>query len=147
MTARPIEAASCEWPSSPDPARQPARSVHDLPLTCAGAEAASAFNDTVRGYLKYRADTAQHMGRALAADPGFALAHVLKGYFAMLSFKQANVPMAQEALATANGLMGTASRRREQAHAAGAGALGRWRSSIGTLRNLGGNISERTRPT
>ena len=69
--------------------------LHGLPLTCASAEAASAFNDTVRGYLKYRADTAQHMGRTLVADPGFALAHVLKGYFAMLSFKQANVPMAR----------------------------------------------------
>ena len=96
--------------------------LHGLPLTCASAEAASAFNDTVRGYLKYRADTAQHMGRTLVADPGFALAHVLKGYFAMLSFKQANVPMAQEALATANGLIATASRR-EQAHAA---ALAHW---------------------
>ena len=71
--------------------RMPHVDLHGLPLTCASAEAASAFNTTVLGYLKYRADTAAHMTRTLAADPGFAFAHILKGYFAMLSFKQANV--------------------------------------------------------
>ncbi len=96
--------------------------LHGLPLTCASAEAASAFNTTVLGYLKYRADTAAHMTRTLAADPGFAFAHILKGYFAMLSFKQANVPMAQDALSTANGLLATATQR-EQAHAV---ALSHW---------------------
>ena len=99
----------------------PHADLHGLPLTCASAEAASAFNATVLGYLKYRADTAAHLTRTLAADPGFALAHVLKGYFAMLSFKQANVPAAQEALAATGGLATTS--RREQAHAA---ALSHW---------------------
>ena len=99
----------------------PHADLHGLPLTCANAEAASAFNATVLGYLKYRADTAAHLTRTLAADPGFALALVLKGYFAMLSFKQANVLVAQEALAATGGLATT--NRREQAHAA---ALSHW---------------------
>jgi tetratricopeptide (TPR) repeat protein len=96
--------------------------LHGLPLTCASAAAADAFNATVVGYLKYRADLPGRLKATLEADPEFALAHVLKGYFAMLSFKQANVAMAREALAAAEKLVPKATRR-EQAHAA---ALAHW---------------------
>ena len=65
--------------------------LHGLPLTCASAEAADAFNRATLGYIKYRLDTPQHLTAALTADPGFALAQCLKGYFAMLSYKRANV--------------------------------------------------------
>ena len=97
--------------------------LHGLPLTCASAEAASAFNDhrARLSQVSRRHGRAHERARWLPI-PGFALAHMLKGYFAMLSFKQANVPMAQDALSTANGLLATASRR-EQAHAA---ALSHW---------------------
>jgi tetratricopeptide (TPR) repeat protein len=96
--------------------------LHGLPLTCASAEAAAAFNATVTGYLKYRADTAARVKEMLDADPEFALGQTVKGYFAMLSFKQANVPMAVDALAAARASSATTTRR-EQAHVA---ALEHW---------------------
>jgi hypothetical protein len=100
----------------------PYTDLHGLPLTCASEEAAAAYNATVLGYLKYRADTGVLMKATLDADPRFAMAHVLMGYFWMLSFKQANVAAATDSLATARGLANQASRR-EQAHMA---ALGHW---------------------
>ena len=78
-------------------------------------EAASSFDRTILGYLKYRADTPQHLARTLAADPEFGLAHCLAGYFAMLSYKLANVPVAAEAARTARANMSKASPR-ELAH-------------------------------
>ena len=65
--------------------------------------------------LKYRADTPQQLARTLAADPEFGLAHCLAGYFAMLSYKQANVPDAAAAARTARA-MTTKATARERAH-------------------------------
>lgn len=96
--------------------------LHGLPISTGSATAADAFNATVLGYLRYRADVPARLQATLAADPGFGLAHVLKGYFMMLSFKQANLAAAHDALATAEGLMDGASGR-EKAHAA---ALRTW---------------------
>jgi tetratricopeptide (TPR) repeat protein len=96
--------------------------LHGLPVTCSSAEAATAFNATVRGYLKYRANAPVFLKQTLEADPEFPLAQVLKGYFSMLSFKKANVPAAEEALALARRFAATATRR-EQAHVA---ALEHW---------------------
>jgi tetratricopeptide (TPR) repeat protein len=88
--------------------------LHGLPITTS-PEAAEAFDRTVLGYLKYRFDTPEHLKRTLAADPAFALAHCLKGYFAMLSYKQANVPVAVEAARAARG-HGANATSRERAH-------------------------------
>jgi hypothetical protein len=96
--------------------------IHGLPISTASAQAASAFDRTVLGYLKYRADVAARLAEVFAADGEFALAHCLKGYFAMLSYKQANVPMAIEAAQTARRL-GAKATPREQAHMA---ALESW---------------------
>ncbi len=96
--------------------------LHGLPLSTASAAAAEAFNTTVLSYLRYRADISANLKATLAADPDFALAHILKGYLMMLSFKEANVPAAVEGLAAADNLIGRASGR-EQAHAA---ALRAW---------------------
>jgi tetratricopeptide (TPR) repeat protein len=98
------------------------RDIHGLPISTASDEAAAAFDRTVHGYLKYRADTAVRLAEVFAADGEFALAHCLKGYFAMLSYKQANVPMAIEAAQTARRLSAGATAR-EQAHVA---ALESW---------------------
>jgi hypothetical protein len=100
----------------------PHADLHGLNLTTSSAAAADAFNDTVVGYLRYRTDVPARLQATLAADPTFGLAHVLKGYLTMLSFKQANAAMAAESLQAAEGLLMGASRR-EQAHAA---ALGAW---------------------
>jgi tetratricopeptide (TPR) repeat protein len=98
------------------------RDIHGLPISTASAEGAAAFDRTIFGYLKYRADVATRLADLLATDGGFALAHCLKGYLAMLSYKQANVPMAAEAARTARHLSPSATLR-EQAHIA---ALEAW---------------------
>src|SRR6185503_1786547 len=74
------------------------------------------------GYLKYRADAGERLADTLAADGEFALAHCLKGYFAMLSYKQENVAIAQNAAQNAR-RFGAKATPREQAHAA---ALETW---------------------
>ena len=96
--------------------------IHGLPISTASAAAAAAFDRTVLGYLKYRADLPARLAAVFAADGEFGLAHCLKGYFAMLSYKQANVPMAAEAAQTARRLSARATAR-EQAHVA---ALDAW---------------------
>lgn len=96
--------------------------LHGLTLSCASADAAGAFNRATLGYIKYRIDTPQYLAAALAADPGFALAQCLKGYFAMLSYKQANVATAREAALAARTAAKRATRR-EMMHI---DALDRW---------------------
>ncbi len=96
--------------------------MHGLPISTASAVAAGAFDHVTTGYLKYRADLPARLANMFAADNDFGLAHCLKGYFAMLSYKQANVPMAIEAANAARGLVAKATPR-EQAHVA---ALDAW---------------------
>src|SRR5215218_2635702 len=91
------------------------RDIHGLPISTASAQAASAFDRAIVGYLKYRADLPARMAEVFAADGEFGLAHCLKGYFAMLSYKQANVPMATEAVQAARRLSASATPR-ERAH-------------------------------
>ncbi len=98
---------------------------HDVqgnPLTAASAEAASAFDGVIAGYLGYRADMPRRMEALFAADPAMPFAHLLKGVLAMLSYKQSMVPVAQEAADAARPLCASATRR-EQAHLA---ALDAW---------------------
>lgn len=95
--------------------------IHGLPISTS-AEGAAAFDRTLIGYLKYRADAGQRLADTLGADGDFALAHCLKGYFAMLSYKQANVATAQNAAQNARRL-GAKATPREQAHIA---ALDAW---------------------
>jgi tetratricopeptide (TPR) repeat protein len=70
--------------------------LHGLPITTT-PEAGAAFDRTVLAYLKYKVDAPEHLKRTLATDAEFALAHCLKGYFAMLAYNQARVPAAAEA--------------------------------------------------
>lgn len=91
------------------------RDIHDLPISTASAEAGAAFDRTLLAYLKYRADVPAHLAATLGADGEFGLAHCLKGYFAMLSYKQANVPVAVEAASMARRLSVNATAR-ECAH-------------------------------
>jgi hypothetical protein len=96
-----------------------------LALSTSSEEATAGFDHTVSAYLKYRADASQHLARTIAADPDFGLGHCLAGYFAMLSYKLANVPLAAEAARTARAKTATATPR-EQAHVA---ALEAWTST------------------
>ena len=88
--------------------------LHGLPITTS-PEAGAAFDQTVLGYLKYKVDASEHLKRTLAADPEFALAHCLKGYFAMLLYNQASVPRAVEAARVAHAHSAHATQR-ERAH-------------------------------
>src|SRR3974377_519090 len=88
---------------------------HGLPISTLSTEAADSFDRTLSAYLKYRADTPQHLARTLAADPAFGLAHCLAGYFAMLSYKLANIPVAAEAARAARAMTVKATAR-ERSH-------------------------------
>jgi tetratricopeptide (TPR) repeat protein len=93
-----------------------------LPVSIASAKAAAAFDHLVTGYLTYRADTPARLTALLEADPNCALAHCMQGYFAMLAFKQAVVPVAAHAARTAQSLAAKATTR-ERSHIA---ALAAW---------------------
>src|SRR5918998_1911247 len=92
------------------------RDAQDHAVTAASDEAVRAYEHAVEGYLFHRADTMQRIAPVLAADPGFGMAHVLKGYLAMTPFDGAFVPRAREALAEARGHLARATPR-ERAHA------------------------------
>lgn len=89
--------------------------LHGLTLSTANHAAAEAFNRTLRAYLGYRKDIAEHLKATLEADASFALAHCAKGYFMMLTYKQANVALAAQARDAAQRLAAAATPR-EQAH-------------------------------
>src|SRR6516164_9159348 len=96
--------------------------VRGLPISTASVNAAAAYDHLIAGYLTQRADTPARLDALLEADPDFALAHCMKGYFAMLAFKQAAVPAAVRAARTAQALA-TDATPREQSHIA---ALTAW---------------------
>jgi hypothetical protein len=111
-----------------------------LPLSTASAKAAAAFDHLVTGYLTFRADTPVRLTAVLEADPDFALAHCMQGYFAMLAFKQAVVPAAVQAAHTAQSLAAGATPR-EHGHIAALtawtegeldGAIASWESILRT---------------
>src|SRR5262249_39051240 len=93
-----------------------------LPISTTSAEAAAAYDHLVTGYLTQRADTPARLAAVLEADPDFALAHCMQGYFAMMAYKQATVPAAKDAAKTAQSLAAEATPR-ERSHVA---ALTAW---------------------
>ena len=112
--------------------------MHGLPISTASADAAMAFDRAVQGYLKYRADLPARMADLFEADAEFGLAHCLKGYLALLSYKQANVPVAIDSAHAARKLTADATVR-EQTHVAALdawiagdldGALGAWEAIL-----------------
>ena len=87
------------------------KDAHGLPIATSSAQAAAAFDRTIESYLKARVDARDHLSELLKADPEFALARCLKGYFAMLLYKQAAVPAASEAARKARRLTENATPR------------------------------------
>jgi hypothetical protein len=92
------------------------RDAHGLEVTTASAIAVQAFDHALMGYIGYRADLPQRMEAPFEADPDFGLAHCLKGYLAMLSYKREALPMAEVAAADAQRLTANVTPR-ERAHA------------------------------
>jgi tetratricopeptide (TPR) repeat protein len=93
-----------------------------LSLTTGSVSAAAAFDHLVAGYLTQRADTPARLEAVLEADPDFALAHCMKGYFGMLAFKRSVVPVAVQEARIAESLAADATER-ERSHVA---ALAAW---------------------
>ena len=77
------------------------KDLHGLTLSTDSTEAADAFDRATMAYLKYRTDAGRHLAAATKADPDFALGHVVRGYFNLLSYNAANLQAAAEALADA----------------------------------------------
>src|SRR6516165_7504894 len=95
--------------------RLPVKDVHGLTVSTSSAEAGAAMEGALSSFLKFRLDAREHLSRSLAADPEFSLAHCLKGYFAMLLYKQAGVAPAAQSARTARALVVKATAR-EQFH-------------------------------
>ena len=93
-----------------------------LTMMAASADAVAAYDHVIAGYVSYAADMTPRMAALFAADPECPMAHCLKGYFAMLGFKQALVPAARLAAADTWRLV-VAATPREHGHAA---ALEAW---------------------
>ncbi len=77
------------------------RDERGLPLSTDSDEAATAFDRAVEHFLKYHADTMALVERAIAADPGFVMAHCLKGYLLLSAANPANRPRIAATLAAA----------------------------------------------
>lgn len=92
-----------------------ARDQHGLEISTTTPEGAAAFDAAIYAFLKYRVDTPLKAKALLQADPDFALGQCLSGYFAMLSYKQANVAAAGKALQAARAVERHANAR-ERAH-------------------------------
>lgn len=95
-----------------------------LALSTASEQAAVDFDHAMDGYLAYRADMPARLNALLAADPDLGMAHCLKGYLLLMSFRADLLPAARAEAADAwRGTVNATAR--EQAHA---GALDAWAS-------------------
>jgi tetratricopeptide (TPR) repeat protein len=74
-----------------------------LPLTTASGAAVRHWDALVRAFLAHGRSTPEHLGRALTADPDFALAWAAKGLFYLLLGRAELVAPARDALAAARG--------------------------------------------
>lgn len=99
-----------------------ARDQHGLEISTTTDEGTTAFDRAITAFLKYRLDMPLKVKALTQADPDFALGHCLSGYLAMLSYKQANVATAAQALQAARAHEEHANAR-ERAHIK---ALDRW---------------------
>jgi tetratricopeptide (TPR) repeat protein len=95
-----------------------------LPLATDSEAAAAAFDRGVEHYLKFHADTMAVVNEALAADPGFVMAHVLKAYLLLSASNPANAAAIDAALAKAAAAAPQATPR-EQMHVAACAAWAR----------------------
>ena len=64
-----------------------------------------AWNGVLLGFMAHAAVTPWHLGKVLELEPQFALGHAVKGLFMVLLGRREMLPVATEALATANAAM------------------------------------------
>jgi tetratricopeptide (TPR) repeat protein len=75
--------------------------IRGLAVSTDSAEAVGALDRAIAAALRFHRDTPQHLAAALAADPGFSLAHCMRGYLLSLAANPANRPAVGQVLATA----------------------------------------------
>ena len=100
------------------------RDERGLPLSTDSTAAVVLFDRAVQHFLKYHADTMALLGEALAADPGFLMAHVFRAYLLLGAANAANHAAIATALTKAAAGSAQATRR-EQLHLAAAQAWAR----------------------
>ncbi len=106
-----------------------------LPISGATEAAATLYERAVHELQCFAGDPVGSVDAAIAAAPGFVMAHVFKGYLFGLATEREATAVATECFAAASGLGGTA---RERAHVAALGHLaqGRWHAAGSILEDL-----------
>ncbi|MEO4000558.1 tetratricopeptide repeat protein [Mesorhizobium sp. CAU 1732] len=109
----------------------------DLGLSMSGASAESlaGYDIALRGLQRFVGDPVGALDRALARDPGFVMAHVLKGYLYGLSTERTAEPITQACFTAASALPAT---ERERRHVVALGELasGNWHRAANLLEDL-----------
>ena len=111
------------------------RDTLDHQLTGAGRNSVAHYERGVHELQRFVGDPVGSADAAIAADPGFVMAHVLKGWLYGLATERDAMAVAQESYAAALALCGTS---REKAHVAALGYLvaGRWHDAGAVLEDL-----------
>ena len=110
------------------PCRQPVERTSDAERSarsCAdhrNAEAAHHYDDVIAAYLAFSRATGGHLKQALRADPGFAMAYCIRGYFLLLFANPAYAAKVAQSLEAAEAAA-AAPTERERTHVA---ALAAW---------------------
>jgi hypothetical protein len=107
----------------------------DLELTGATADALAHYERSVHELQCFIGDPVGSVDKAIAAAPGFVMAHVMKGYLFGLATEREATAIAAESHAAAAKLGGTA---RERTHVAALGKLvaGRWHEASAALEDV-----------
>ena len=111
---------------------------HDsLGLTITGASASglALYDEALRGLQRFVGNPIGALDRAIAGEPGFVMAHVLKGYLYGLSTERGAQPVTVACFEAASELPANA---REARHVAALGELaaGRWHAAGAILEDL-----------
>ncbi len=111
------------------------KDIRGLDLTGATAAALEPYEAAVANLQCYRGDPVADVDAAIAAAPGFAMAHVLKAWLHLLGTEPSGVRVARAAHAEAAATAGTA---RERGHVAAIGHLveGRWHEAGRVLEDV-----------
>jgi hypothetical protein len=111
------------------------KDIRGLDLTGASSIARDHYEQAVAELQCYRADPVASVDAAIAAAPGFSMAHALKAWLHLLGTEPAGLPVARAAQAAAAAAARTS---RERGHAAAIGHLinGRWHAAGRVLEDV-----------
>lgn len=109
--------------------------THGLILTGASDTGRAAYEQALAELQCYRADPVATIDRAIANDPGFAMAHAMRAWLHLLGTEPAGFGVAEESHQNA---VASAVTSREKGHAAAIGALlgGQWHDAGRILEDV-----------